>query len=248
MDRATQRAIEEMSFNALPALATQTCDGWIARYAEGVTSRANSVNAITPGATPVSDIVDLFAPLYAARGLPCRFRVTGLCPPDTTEVLQAHGYRHVEDVATEIAVIADAYAIDPAVVFTPHSDEMWRTAYSQAAGRFDERERAVLARMHHVILPAKTFAHVVVDGEIAALGFAVAERGWVSLHEIATAPHRRGRGLARRLVTSLMAWARSEHQATRAWLQVTTTNTPARTLYRSLGFLPGYEYAYWVAP
>lgn len=248
MDRTTMQAIEEMSFNALPALATQTCDGWIARYAEGVTGRANSINAITPGATPVADIADLFAPLYTARGLPCRFRVTGLCPPDTTRVLEARGFRHVEDVATETAVISDGYRIDPAAVLTPHSDDVWRTAYSRAAGRFDAHERAVLARMHEVILPAKVFAHIVVDGEIAALGFAVAERGWVSLHEIATAPHRRGAGLARRLVTSLMAWAHAEHGATRAWLQVTTTNAPARALYRSLGFSPGYEYAYWVAP
>jgi len=37
---------EELSLNAHPSLQTQVYDGWILRYANGYTSRANSINPL----------------------------------------------------------------------------------------------------------------------------------------------------------------------------------------------------------
>jgi len=42
-------------------------------------------------------------------------------------------------------------------------------------------------------------------------------------------------------------WAKNRG-ARRAWLQVVTTNIPAVSLYRSLGFEEVYRYAYRMAP
>ena len=56
---------------------------------------------------------------------------------------------------------------------------------------------------------------------------------------LVTAPEARGRGAARALVASLMAWGRGQG-ATQAYLHVTRQNEAARRLYRSLGFSDAY--------
>ena len=60
-------------------------------------------------------------------------------------------------------------------------------------------------------------------------------------------PDLRGIGLGRRIVTSLMAWGRSEG-AHSAYLQVREDNEVARSLYESLGFAETYRYVYRVMP
>lgn len=52
---------------------------------------------------------------------------------------------------------------------------------------------------------------------------------------LAVHPSCRRRGIARRLLTEALAFARTRGAAT-AWLEVRPSNTPARALYESLGF------------
>jgi GNAT superfamily N-acetyltransferase len=73
----------------------------------------------------------------------------------------------------------------------------------------------------------------------------VAERGYVGLYDIVVAPSRRGLGLGRRLVASLMAWGRDQGAA-RAYLQMREANTVAASLYANLGFETAYRYTHRV--
>ena len=50
------------------------------------------------------------------------------------------------------------------------------------------------------------------------------------------APHARGQGVGRQLVAVVVQWAR-DHDATSVQLWVTETNTDARRLYESCGFV-----------
>lgn len=236
-------ALEERTFNAWPTLALLHIDGWIARFAEGVTGRANSLNALRPGPTPLGAILDTVAPLYAARGLPCRVRLTPLCPPHAERELEQRGFTLVEPSEAQLAELDGRLAIDPAVILRPEADEAWRAAYHAANPRFSLAGMAVVARIHQAIVPSAIFATLVADGEVQALGFAVADRDVVSLNEIATMPSARGRGLGRRLVASLLAWGRGLG-ASRGFLQVAADNAPALALYRTLGFRRLYDYVY----
>ena len=58
-----------------------------------------------------------------------------------------------------------------------------------------------------------------------------------------TDPARRRRGLARRVIASLAAWAR-DSGATGACLQVEAGNLPARALYSGFGLAELYRYHY----
>ena len=69
------------------------------------------------------------------------------------------------------------------------------------------------------------------------------------LHLIVTDPMQRRRGLSRRLIAALLAWAQIRQGADAASLQVDTGNAPALALYAGLGFdMRLFGYTYWRAP
>ncbi|MDJ0932553.1 GNAT family N-acetyltransferase [Breoghania sp.] len=65
---------------------------------------------------------------------------------------------------------------------------------------------------------------------------------------MATAPERRRRGLAAKLVTAALAHG-GRSGAKKAWSQVVADNVPAKALYSRFGFKPLYSYHYfWMRP
>src|SRR5690242_2761336 len=75
------RTIEEASFGAWPALSQVYDDGWILRFADGHTKRANSVNPTYPSLGDVEAKIGRAEGWFRARGLPPVFRVTPLAEP-----------------------------------------------------------------------------------------------------------------------------------------------------------------------
>jgi GNAT superfamily N-acetyltransferase len=87
------------------------------------------------------------------------------------------------------------------------------------------------------------YARVLVDGDVVAVGRAVADTGWAGVFGMATLPGARGKGAARRVLAALAGWA-GDQRADRLYLQVERGNTPALRLYGRAGFteLCGYHY------
>jgi ribosomal protein S18 acetylase RimI-like enzyme len=81
------------------------------------------------------------------------------------------------------------------------------------------------------------------NGEVLACGQFALEGDLVGLYDIFTAPHARGRGLARRLCQHLLVTAR-RRGASIAYLQVDSGNVVARSVYSRMGFTDGYSYHY----
>ena len=59
-----KRRIEEVSLNSWPALQQILFDGWILRFSEGYTKRANSVNPLFASSMDVGEKVDTCERLY----------------------------------------------------------------------------------------------------------------------------------------------------------------------------------------
>ena len=125
-------------------------------------------------------------------------------------------------------------APDPAVSVAAAPGADW-LALRNAVNRAD----AAAARVFHetvaaLVLP-RAFATADAEGGIGAIAFGVLDRDLLVIEAVATSAPLRGRGHARRAVQALMRWARREG-AQAACLQVVAANTPARALYRALGF------------
>jgi ribosomal protein S18 acetylase RimI-like enzyme len=239
------RTLEELAFNAWPALQTLVVDGWLLRFAEGFTKRANSANAWRPGPTPLAEIVSTAETLYRARGLRPIFRLSPLAPAGADELLARRGYHRFDETGVQHAAIAEAGA-ERGVVLADTPSDAWLAGYAAATGLADA-QRETLGRMLLLCHLPCAFASIDVDGGPAAFGYAVRERGHVGLFDIVTAPAQRRRGLARRVVGALLHWG-AAHGAARAYLQVVDDNAPALALYRDLGFTQAYRYHYRVAP
>ena len=64
------RRIEEAGFNAWPALQTNLLDGWVLRFADGYTKRANSINPTYPSdRDDLADHVSRCEAIYRERRL-----------------------------------------------------------------------------------------------------------------------------------------------------------------------------------
>ena len=92
------RIIEDASLNAWPPLKQQVLDGWLLRFADGYTRRANSVNAIYAGAAypnaqdageKVAQKITQCESIYADSPLGCVFKITPLAQPDDLDALLA---------------------------------------------------------------------------------------------------------------------------------------------------------------
>ena len=80
------RSIEELSLNAWPALNTAFYDGWVLRFAEGYTRRANSINPLYPSTLDPIEKIRVCEEIYAARGQDIVFKLTPACEPANTGV------------------------------------------------------------------------------------------------------------------------------------------------------------------
>lgn len=240
------RGIEERAFNAWPALQTVVADGWLMRFADGYTKRANSLNAWQPGC-PVGTAVDVARDVYAQANVPLVVRLSPLAEPSADDVLAARGFSRLDEtMVMTLPLEPDRFAIDPAAIIARKPDAAWAHGFAEA-NRVPERHRPTHDAMLAAIRWPAAFASLV-DGERKlAYGLAVAERGKVGLFDIVTVPAARRTGAGRRLVESLLAWG-AKAGCTEAYLQVVATNAPAIALYRALGFAEVYRYHYRVAP
>jgi GNAT superfamily N-acetyltransferase len=247
------RAIEEASFGAWPAFAQVLDDGWVLRFADGHSKRANSVNGVYPSFGDVEAKITRAEGWFRAQGLPTVFRVSPLAEPaDLDDRLTARGYGTFEtsralycpDVT---GVAAPALPEGVTLRLDPTPGDGWLDAYL-ALTPLDARKTAALTRMLGLIVPAVRFGWLQEDGRPLAAAFVVVQSGLMGTYDVVTAPAARRRGLMRCLLGHLTQWAVTEADAKSGALFVVATNAPAVALYEGLGYRELYRYHYRMVP
>ena len=233
--------MESLMDRAWPAPETSSIGGWQARFAAGVTRRANSV---LPNVEPadVDATIREVERAYAERGLPTVVQMTPAAQPsDLDSRLADHGYRL--DAPTHVLIApAQATSSDPptCVELTNEPTEAWMDLWWLVDGRGDSAARAVA----HTILtgaPAR-YASIVDDQGVAAVGRVALLDGWAGIYCMAVRPDARRRGHAAAVLCALADAAAGR----RLWLQVLADNVAAHGLYRAAGFTRAFTHHYRV--
>src|SRR5690606_10139010 len=244
---ASVQQLEQRSFNAWPASKNAIMGHWLLRSHHGYSKRANSANALQPGAGLNDQLLRHIEAWYARQHLPCIFRLSPLADDSVDALLHADGYQLLEPsvfMQRPTNPVDSAWQPKPGIEFTADSQpsDLWVHGYSAAKHQTPAQLEAQRALLQSISAPCvyMTLFH---EGQACAWGLAVLERVAVGLYEVLVRPGLRSSGLGHQLLCCLLKWA-CEQGASHADLQVLNGNVPAQSLYSRLGFQTVYGYHY----
>ncbi len=242
-----QQRIEEASLNAWPSLQQMLYDGWVVRFSNGYTKRANSINPVYGGSLDPDEKIAVCEKLYRDQNLPVIFRLTSFgAPPGLDSMLARRGYQQIEP---SWAMHADLHELDltraPALREEPL--DAWLALFYTLSGEADAPHRDTHRTMLKTMAARCFFVSLVDAGQVVSCGLGVLEHDYFGLFNLVTAPEQRTRGYGVQLVGGMLAWAKAQG-ATHAYLQVLGSNASARHVYNKVGFQDCYSYWYRVTP
>ncbi|MGG1658465.1 GNAT family N-acetyltransferase [Brevibacillus sp. NRS-1366] len=235
--------LEELSINAWPALETMIYDGWLLRFADGYTKRANSIYPLYPATEELeSKIADCEA-YYEGKGLPTIFKMTPFAEPhDLEALLEQKGYVTQDLVSMQAVSLEKVTAPSLHTVrIDEHCTDEWRDDYCRLNNQ-GEKAKETMTQTLRKIIPRTCYASLYQQDKVVACGLGVMEREYIGLFDIVTDEAFRNQGLGEQLVLNLLQWGQ-EQGAKYSYLQVLQDNQPALRLYEKIGYHE--QYAYW---
>ena len=236
---------EELSLNAHPSLETQVYDGWILRFANGYTNRANSVNPLYSSSIDPRIKIDECEKRYFALGLPAVYKMTDGSDPSIDKILDGRGYAAVTPTYVMDMDLRDKEFSFGDCVVTSRADREWLNSYFAFSRYTDSVKIETAGRILESVKNTIICGRVVKDGRSAACGSAVIERGYMALLNVVVNEPLRGKGYGREICESLLSEAKRLGAHT-AYLQVVKDNGAAVNLYMKLGYKILYSYWYRV--
>jgi ribosomal protein S18 acetylase RimI-like enzyme len=242
-DLTLVEACEERIVNCWPAVDTMLINGFVVRFANGYSGRANSASPLRRDSTLGDDEIEIIQKYYNLNALKPCFRATILMHPTMKSRLFARGYR-VKD--SSFGMIADLPQLDAsapsnaAIRIETAPSRAWLEGVS-ALQKPEKRDPAHLAAILRRLKVQAFFVSLQQDGRDVGFGYCAIDRGMAEIASIILAPEARGRGLGREIVENLLTLAQKAG-AKQAFLQVEQNNAVALKLYESLNFRRLYSY------
>ena len=243
MPKEEIRFLEEIAANGHVALNTMQYDGWIMRFSNGYTGRANSISVLYPSTIPLEEKIDYCEKCYAKQGLPANFKLTE-GDEKLSDMLAKRGYKVV--TPTDIMILDNLQNGDDQLYkdccFSDKPDD-WLPYYFKYENITDKAKQETFRQILSKVLVDTIYCSVLYEGKIVACASTAIEQGYALIHNVIVDANARGHGLGEKLCRALIAKAK-EHGAEHAYLQVVQTNEIAMNLYKKLGFKKAYSYWY----
>jgi len=235
--------IELATYVSWPAFEQVDYKGWIVRFADGVTKRANSVNVIVPTCGAVAEAVADCEAFYRMRKQPAIFRLLSFVDdPRLESYLADAGYTYI-DLSLVMSRTLDQ---EPEIAQKPiaMNRETWLQVYNEVFPS-DPAKHAGHAEILRMVPGASLFTVLEHEGEPVACGLGVIHESYFGIFDIVTRSQDRQRGHGTELIRRMLAWAQ-QNGARHAYVQVMAHNAPAVRLYEKLGYRRLYHYWYRV--
>ncbi|MEL6148712.1 MAG: GNAT family N-acetyltransferase [Chloroflexota bacterium] len=246
------RLLEEISANAWPAPYTIFHDGWLLRYANGYTRRANSAMPLYRASGDLEAGVTFAERFYNDRALPTFFKMTTAAEPmNLDEYLGERGYSVVARTSVQSVRLSD-HMPDPElhdgdIDVRTYPSIHWLEA-AATMNRVNPMYHNLVRQMLTEHLLQQALFVMVWDGtRPIATAMIVLERGFAGIFDVVVHKDYRGYGCGRKLVAYAL-WLAQQEGAHTAYLQVMLNNERAWRLYAKLGFTEEYQYWYREKP
>jgi len=236
--------LEEIALNAWPALETIQIDGWVIRYANGVTKRSNSVNPIYASSQNIDEKIDFCEKFYLSKGIPVCFKITEIAQPSgLDEMLDKRGYAHKFDVLIQTMDISMLTGeMDKNIQLLEETDDLWLDHYIKMNDSKPSDKPVYKQIIDNIQFPKCLFM-LSLNEVVIGCGLGVVEDKFIGLFDIVVDPQYRNQGFGKLLVENILKWGKNKGAET-AWLQVLADNAPALLLYEKVGLQEAYRYWY----
>lgn len=236
---------EELSMNAHPAIKTQVYDGWILRFANGCTNRANSVNMLYPSRINLEEKINFCESIYELQELAIVFKMTPLSVDILDNILERKDYKKITPTNVMVKPLEMQNNFESKTIITDEINEAWQKEYFKLNDISDKIKIQTHKIIQANIINKTLCASIIENGKMVACGLCVIEREFAGLFDIVVDSDYRGKGRGFEICNSLLISA-FEAGAKFAYLQVVADNTQAAALYNKLGFKNLYQYWYRV--
>lgn len=242
------RLVEAAAFSCPPSSRVVIDDGWLIRFGDGHTKRANSANPLYAMSGSGDGLVDRVENAYRRSARAAIFRLTPLAAlPRFDELLAGRGYRLVEP--SRALVLDDLDDLPrpgvPAgfrLSLEPTGSAAWLAARHHLHP-LAPAEQGAQQRLLGLIAVPSAFIVLSRGGVPVAAALGTVSSGWFSVNYVVTAAEWRGQGLMQAVMGELGSWARREG-AGAGQLFVLAGNLAAEALYHRLGYRELYRYHY----
>lgn len=240
------KTMEELSLNNWQPLSTLLYDGWVLRFANGYTKRANSIQPIFYSTYELEQKIDACEKVYSEKNLRTIFKITPFIQPENLDdILKEQAYSLVD--YTSVQTIALDTISEPtlhSVSIDEKINREWLDRFCQL-NNVEEKNKDTMLQMLSNIITRKCFISLYYNEEVIACGLGVIEREYIGLYDIVTASQYRNQGFAEQLILHLLKWGKDKG-AKYSYLAVLLNNEPALRLYSKIGFSEIYRYWYRV--
>lgn len=235
--------IEQTCFNAWPALKEITCNGWLLRFADGLSRRANSANPLSEEIEAPDGLIGVCEAHYRGHKLPTIFRVPSIIDPSIQDRLEKRGYTKEGESLVLYSGIGGLHVkADADVKISSQPVVDWLAAMSRWQ-KHSEDNRQTYEKIVRLITVPVAYASVSEQEQVVSLAYGVVHGKLLCVESVITGEPFRGKGYSRRVLAALVDWARSAG-AEGVCIQVQVENNPAVALYTKFGLKELYRYHY----
>ena len=240
--QGTTKLYEKLSFNTHPSLESKIYDGWLIRFANGFTRRANSVNLLEESKIDIDEKIAYCEKYYKEHGLPCVFKVTD-DDLEIAEYLEKRGYKVITPTDLMIMPLEGKEFPETDCVYFDEPVQEWLDAYFAMEGYTKQSTIDNATAVIKKVDQESIYCMICEDRQPVSCATAVLEDGYMILQNVVTDERFRGRGYGRAVCENLLSEA-IKRGAHTAYLQVVQGNGPAFHIYETLGYKKIYTYRY----
>jgi hypothetical protein len=240
------KLIEELSLNHWQPLSTLLYDGWVLRFADGYTKRANTINPIHYSTCNLNEKIEECEKIYSANNLPTTYKITPFVLPINLDgTLEEKGYSLIDTTSVQTLELDNIN--EPKLTLVNIYDNInaeWLEDFCRL-NNVKDKNTSIMERMLSNIKTKKGFVSLYYEEQVIACGLGVIERGYIGLYDIVTDINYRNRGFAEQMILNLLKWGKV-NGAKYSYLAVVSNNEPALRLYSKIGYSEIYKYWYRV--